>query len=84
MQLPFIPLLSALLFAFVAQAQFQFFEQMFQGQQQHQQQGQQPQNVGSGSEWYQQTYQEGKALRLVLYPYVGDFGSEFTDGICLR
>ncbi|KAL9623463.1 MAG: hypothetical protein Q9204_007952 [Flavoplaca sp. TL-2023a] len=37
-------------------AQFQFFEQMFQGGHQHQQH-QQPQNVASDSEWYQQTYE---------------------------
>ncbi|KAL8855497.1 MAG: hypothetical protein Q9198_010840 [Flavoplaca austrocitrina] len=39
-------------------AQFQFFEQMFQGGHQHQQH-QQPQNVASDSEWYQQTYESG-------------------------
>ena len=46
-----------------AQAQFQFFEQMFQGgggggHQQHQQQ--QAQNVPSDSKWYQETYEQGK------------------------
>ncbi|MCJ1409441.1 Long chronological lifespan protein 2 [Ptychographa xylographoides] len=45
-------------------AQFQFFEQMFQGhpqqQQQQQQQSQQaPQNVASDSKWYQQNYEAG-------------------------
>ena len=54
--LPFLGLLIG-----VAQAQFQFFEQMFQGQQQ--QQPQQPQNVPSDSSWYQQNYQSGRALR---------------------
>lgn len=38
-------------------AQFQFFEQMFQGG--HQQQQQQPQNVASDSRWYQETYESG-------------------------
>lgn len=41
----------------LAQAQFQFFEQMFPGQQQQQQQ--QPQNVASDSEWYQRNYEAG-------------------------
>ncbi|MCJ1229857.1 Long chronological lifespan protein 2 [Toensbergia leucococca] len=41
----------------VAQAQFQFFEQMFGGQGGQQQQQQQPQNVASDSTWYQQTYE---------------------------
>ena len=55
-------LLLSLLFglAAITSAQFQFFEQMFQGggqQQQHQQQ--QPQNVASDSEWYQRTYESG-------------------------
>ncbi|KAL8852424.1 MAG: hypothetical protein Q9221_002654 [Calogaya cf. arnoldii] len=39
-------------------AQFQFFEQMFSGGHQHQQ-PQQPQNVASDSEWYQQNYEAG-------------------------
>jgi len=42
-----------LLFTASTQAQFQFFEQMFQGQQQQQHQ---PQNVASDSNWYQQNY----------------------------
>ena len=46
------------LFATVALAQFQFFEQMFQGHG-HQQQQQQKQNVGSDSVWYQQQYEAG-------------------------
>jgi hypothetical protein len=37
-------------------AQFQFFEQMFGGQQQQQQ----PQNVASDSNWYRQNYEAGK------------------------
>jgi len=45
-------------FATLGTAQFQFFEQMFQGQQQ-QQQHQEPQNVASDSSWYQQTYESG-------------------------
>jgi hypothetical protein len=50
--------LSFLLFVVGANAQFQFFEQMFQGQQQQQQQ-QAPQNVASDSSWYQQNYDKG-------------------------
>ncbi|ESZ98623.1 hypothetical protein SBOR_0993 [Sclerotinia borealis F-4128] len=38
-----------------ASAQFQFFEQMFNGQQQQQQQ-RQPQDVPSDSQWYQDNY----------------------------
>ncbi len=40
-----------------ANAQFQFFEQMFQGQQQQQQQA--AHNVPSDSNWYQQNYDNG-------------------------
>ncbi|CAG8959345.1 hypothetical protein HYFRA_00013116 [Hymenoscyphus fraxineus] len=51
-----LPLLSALLlFLTGVQAQFQFFEQMFNGQQQ-QQQRPEPQNVPSDSSWYQKNY----------------------------
>jgi len=39
-------------------AQFQFFEQMFNGGGQ-QQQHHQPQNVASDASWYQQTYESG-------------------------
>ncbi|KAI9858871.1 MAG: Long chronological lifespan protein 2 [Vezdaea acicularis] len=48
-------ILSMFLFALAAQAQFQFFEQMFH-QGGGQQQQQQPQNVASDSSWYQETY----------------------------
>ncbi|KAL3423158.1 hypothetical protein PVAG01_04905 [Phlyctema vagabunda] len=52
----FLSLLSAaLLLITSAQAQFQFFEQMFNGG--HQQQHHQPQNVPSDSSWYQQQYE---------------------------
>jgi hypothetical protein len=44
-----------------ANAQFQFFEQMFQGQQQQQQA---PQNVPSDSNWYQQNYENGIAAKI--------------------
>ena len=47
----------------LATAQFQFFEQMFQGGQQQQQQ--QPQNVASDSTWYQANYDQGI---LLLFP----------------
>jgi hypothetical protein len=54
-----LALLSAFLLLFsLASAQFQFFEQMFQGGQQ-QQQRQEPQNVPSDSSWYQQNYENG-------------------------
>ncbi|KAI9707576.1 MAG: Long chronological lifespan protein 2 [Candelina mexicana] len=66
MQTIFIALLSALLFAVSAQAQFQFFEQMFQGNQQQQQQ--QPQNVASDSSWYRQNYEAG-TLSCVHFPH---------------
>ncbi|KAI9682459.1 MAG: Long chronological lifespan protein 2 [Trizodia sp. TS-e1964] len=51
------PALSALLlYTLGATAQFQFFEQMFQGHP-HAHQHQQPQNVPSDSAWYQQNYE---------------------------
>ena len=56
-----LSILSVLLFLLsisVVNAQFQFFEQMFQGGQQ-QQQRQEPQNVPSDSSWYQQNYDNG-------------------------
>ncbi|KAK3640498.1 Long chronological lifespan protein 2 [Elasticomyces elasticus] len=47
--------LTAFLFLVLpASAQFQFFEQMFGGQQQQQAQ---PQNAGSDSAWFQQQYE---------------------------
>jgi hypothetical protein len=49
--LPIVLTLSA-----TASAQFQFFEQMFNGQQQQQE----PQNVASDSNWYKQVYEQGK------------------------
>ena len=52
------------LFLGLAHAQFQFFEQMFQGGGQPQQH-QQPQNVASDSQWYQQTYESGR-IRLSI------------------
>ncbi|RDL36464.1 uncharacterized protein BP5553_05816 [Venustampulla echinocandica] len=52
-----IPLLSALLLLIVgASAQFQFFDQMFNGQQE---QRHEPQNGPSDSGWYQQNYENG-------------------------
>lgn len=53
--------LGILLLVAGANAQFQFFEQMFQGQQQQHQQHQQqaPQNVLSDSSLYQQNYDSG-------------------------
>ncbi|KAL9119275.1 MAG: hypothetical protein Q9187_004174 [Circinaria calcarea] len=62
----FLILLSlACPFVGFAQAQFQFFEQMFPGQQ-HQQQHQQPQNVASDSEWYQRTYEAGMTASVMI------------------
>ncbi|KAK5116152.1 Long chronological lifespan protein 2 [Meristemomyces frigidus] len=52
---PLTLLLSFLLLALPASAQFQFFEHMFNNQQQPQHQ--QPSNAGSDSEWYQQQYE---------------------------
>ena len=61
-----LALLSALLlFLSVASAQFQFFEQMFQGGQQ--QQRHEPQNVPSDSSWYQQNYDNGKITSLLPF-----------------
>jgi len=59
---------SALLFISLANAQFQFFEQMFQGgQQQHRQE---PQNVPSDSSWYQQNYENGTNYILLPLHYI--------------
>jgi hypothetical protein len=52
--------LLGLLLAAAAQAQFQFFEQMFGGgQQQQQHHSHNQQNVASDSSWYQRTYDGG-------------------------
>jgi len=56
MKSPLDLLLLILSFALAATAQFQFFEQMFSHGQQQQQQ---PQNTGSDSAWYRQTYDNG-------------------------
>ena len=48
------------LFTAVASAQFQFFDQFFQGQQQQQQGQQEKQNVASDSSWFQQNWQAGE------------------------
>ena len=62
------------LFLGPAHAQFQFFEQMFQGGGQ-QQQHQQPQNVASDSQWYQQTYESGR-IRLSISSVIIKFLSQ--------
>jgi len=54
---PLSLVLAILVFALTATAQFQFFEQMFSGQQQAQQQ---PQNVRSDAEWYKSQYEAGR------------------------
>ncbi|KAJ4510786.1 Long chronological lifespan protein 2 [Exophiala dermatitidis] len=46
-----------LLFVGLATAQFQFFEQFFQGGQQGQQASQDKQNVPSDSSWYRQNWE---------------------------
>jgi hypothetical protein len=50
--------LSVFLYSILAQAQFQFFEQMFQGGGQQQQA---PQNAASDASWYQQNYENSNA-----------------------
>jgi hypothetical protein len=58
----FFSLISAvLLLAAGVNAQFNFFEQMFQG---GGQQRQQPQNVASDSTWYQENYNNGIRISL--------------------
>jgi len=51
-----ISLLSTMLFATSAMAQFGMFEEMFGGHGGHHQQHQ-PQNAGSDSIWYKQNYE---------------------------
>jgi hypothetical protein len=62
---------ALLLFLSVASAQFQFFEQMFQGGQQ--QQRQEPQNMPSDSSWYQQNYDNGKITSLLPFRSILSF-----------
>ncbi|RKF71923.1 Long chronological lifespan protein 2 [Golovinomyces cichoracearum] len=50
-------ILTVFYFSFVS-AQFDFFEQMFNGQQQREQQYHEPQNGPSDSSWYQRNYAE--------------------------
>jgi hypothetical protein len=50
-----------------ANAQFGFFDQMFNGGQQQQQQ-QQQQNVRSDSQWYQSNYESGTSSRIAPLP----------------
>jgi hypothetical protein len=50
-------LLGLLLLVAGSQAQFQFFDQMFGGQQRAQ--PQEKQNVASDSKWYRETYTNG-------------------------
>ena len=59
-------LLSSLLLPFAA-AQFQFFEQMFQGH--PQQQHQEPQNVASDSNWYRANYENGRSLPFSVHAF---------------
>jgi hypothetical protein len=53
----FAPLLIVLILPSLTVAQFQFFNNFFEGQ--HQQQPQEKQNVGSDSGWYQQVVENG-------------------------
>jgi hypothetical protein len=50
-------------------AQFGFFDQMFNGGQQQQQQ-QQQQNVRSDSQWYQSNYESGTSSRIAPLPHL--------------
>lgn len=52
---------ALLLLASVAQAQFQFFENMFGGGHQHERAQQETQNVPSDSSWYQKTWDGGES-----------------------
>jgi hypothetical protein len=68
-------LLLFLFYTSVAQAQFQFFEQMFSGghqQQQQQHHHQDQHDVPSDSSWYQKTWEGGEFFRLSLpaTPYI--------------
>jgi hypothetical protein len=56
--------LSILLYALLARAQFQFFEQMFHGGG-HQQQHQSPQNAPSDSSRYQQSYDSSESYSMI-------------------
>lgn len=65
-------LLAGILLLIVAvNAQFQFFEQMFQGGQQHQQQ-QAPKDVPSDPGWYQQNYDNGVDFTLWIFGDLAD------------
>jgi hypothetical protein len=64
-------LAGILLLVVVVNAQFQFFEQMFQGGQQHQQQ-QAPKDVPSDSSWYQQNYDSGRNFRSWVFGDLAD------------
>jgi hypothetical protein len=61
---------ALILLVSAAQAQFQFFEHMFGGNQgQGHQQGGEQQEASSDSEWYQRTWDGGKkTYRIVFYP----------------
>jgi hypothetical protein len=62
-----LPLLSTLLLLFTSvHAQFQFFEQMFNGQQQQRQ----PQDVPSDSQWYQENYDRGTELPFIFSDFL--------------
>jgi len=59
-------LASLVLLILPTSAQFQFFEHMFGGQQQHQQA--QPQNMPSDASWFQQQYEGG--MSLIISPHL--------------
>ncbi len=63
-----------LVLAGLATAQFQFFEQFFQGGQQAQGQ-QEKQNVPSDSSWYRQNWEGGQ----YIHPFVRDCCDEISD-----
>ncbi|TGO72585.1 hypothetical protein BELL_0438g00030 [Botrytis elliptica] len=63
---PLFSLFSFLFLIIGVSAQFQFFEQMFNGQQQQQQR--QPQDVPSDSQWYQDNYDRGNNVLPISSP----------------
>jgi hypothetical protein len=66
-------LASVLLLVVSVNAQFQFFEQMFQGGQQHQQH-QAPKDVPSDPSWYQQNYDSGMNSTFLIFSGLANMG----------
>lgn len=59
------PIVTLLLFLSVVSAQFQFFEQFFQGGQQ--QAAPEKQNVPSDSNWYRQNWEGGTSIAIYSF-----------------